>query len=197
MAEPQISRRCPSCGASFRAGALFCPQCGTAVSTKTSVGASNAVQANSNDTISDFDPTATLAELAPQTVAEQNSGHAPEAHAGNVEGAIAGDGVQPPRASAPTIADNNSGSTPGVLAAGDGATHSIAMGQPTMRVQHAATAARDVLEERVLPQVEKLRKASSVVLGKSSYDSGLRFIFIAVILFVLSLVLLLLSKYMG
>ncbi|HEY3027042.1 MAG TPA: zinc ribbon domain-containing protein [Pyrinomonadaceae bacterium] len=28
MPEPEISRRCPSCGASLRGRALFCPQCG-------------------------------------------------------------------------------------------------------------------------------------------------------------------------
>ena len=28
MSEPEIARRCPSCGASIRDLALFCPQCG-------------------------------------------------------------------------------------------------------------------------------------------------------------------------
>lgn len=28
MSEPEISRRCPSCGASIRSQAFFCPQCG-------------------------------------------------------------------------------------------------------------------------------------------------------------------------
>ncbi len=28
MAEPEIARRCPSCGASIRVHASFCPQCG-------------------------------------------------------------------------------------------------------------------------------------------------------------------------
>jgi hypothetical protein len=28
MPEPKISRRCPTCGASIRAQAFFCPQCG-------------------------------------------------------------------------------------------------------------------------------------------------------------------------
>lgn len=30
MIEPEIARRCPSCGASIREVALFCPQCGNA-----------------------------------------------------------------------------------------------------------------------------------------------------------------------
>ena len=28
MSQPEISRRCPACGAAVRAGARFCPQCG-------------------------------------------------------------------------------------------------------------------------------------------------------------------------
>lgn len=31
MAEPEIARRCPACGASVRQRAMFCPQCGTAI----------------------------------------------------------------------------------------------------------------------------------------------------------------------
>lgn len=31
MPDPQISRRCPACGASIREAALFCPQCGDAL----------------------------------------------------------------------------------------------------------------------------------------------------------------------
>ena len=30
MSEPEIARRCPTCGASIREVALFCPQCGNA-----------------------------------------------------------------------------------------------------------------------------------------------------------------------
>jgi len=31
MAEPEIARRCPTCGVSIRDRALFCPQCGTEI----------------------------------------------------------------------------------------------------------------------------------------------------------------------
>ncbi len=31
MSEPEISRRCPSCGASIRVKAFFCPQCGVGI----------------------------------------------------------------------------------------------------------------------------------------------------------------------
>ena len=44
------------------------------------------------------------------------------------------------------------------------------------------------------PQVEKLRKASSVIINEASYDASLRFVLVAAVLFVLFLVILLLSK---
>jgi predicted nucleic acid-binding Zn-ribbon protein len=36
MSEPEIFRRCLSCGASFRSGALFCPECGNATANEQS-----------------------------------------------------------------------------------------------------------------------------------------------------------------
>ena len=32
MSEPEIARRCSTCGASVRQHAMFCPQCGNAIS---------------------------------------------------------------------------------------------------------------------------------------------------------------------
>jgi uncharacterized membrane protein YvbJ len=32
MSEPEIARRCSACGVSIRQQAMFCPQCGTAIS---------------------------------------------------------------------------------------------------------------------------------------------------------------------
>jgi len=32
MSEPEIARRCSSCGVSIRQQAMFCPQCGAAIS---------------------------------------------------------------------------------------------------------------------------------------------------------------------
>ncbi len=34
MSEPEIARRCPTCGASIRVRAAFCPQCGQAIEQK-------------------------------------------------------------------------------------------------------------------------------------------------------------------
>ena len=64
------------------------------------------------------------------------------------------------------------------------------------RGQRVAAAARDVVEERLGPRVEKLRQASTVVLDEAADDPNLRFILIAVLLFVIAMVLILLSMYL-
>jgi hypothetical protein len=58
-------------------------------------------------------------------------------------------------------------------------------------------AARGAVEESLLPRVEKLRQASNVVLDEASYDPSLRFVLIAIALFLVFLVLLLASKVLG
>jgi hypothetical protein len=64
-------------------------------------------------------------------------------------------------------------------------------------VHRATSTARDVLADNVLPRVEKLRHVSSVVLDEAGYDPSLRFVLVAAVLFVLFLVLLFLSKWLG
>jgi hypothetical protein len=49
----------------------------------------------------------------------------------------------------------------------------------------------------VLPQVQRLRQVSSVVLEEASYDPSLRFVLVAAVLFVIFVVVLALSKVMG
>ena len=55
---------------------------------------------------------------------------------------------------------------------------------------------RGVIEEPV-KRVEKIRQASTVVIEEASYDPSLRFVLVALGLFVLFVVLLVLSKVMG
>jgi uncharacterized Zn finger protein (UPF0148 family) len=60
----------------------------------------------------------------------------------------------------------------------------------------ASAAARGVIEEPV-KRVEKLRHASTHVIEEASYDPSLRFVLVALALFVVFLILLVLSKVMG
>lgn len=52
-------------------------------------------------------------------------------------------------------------------------------------------------ERRIRPRVEKLRKGTSIVIDEASYDPSLRFVLIAGVLFLLFVVLLILSKWIG
>ena len=53
------------------------------------------------------------------------------------------------------------------------------------------------LEKNVEGRVQRLRKASSVVLDQAAYDPSLRFILVAAALFILCLFLFLLSRILG
>jgi hypothetical protein len=64
------------------------------------------------------------------------------------------------------------------------------------RGQRVVGAARDAVEERLGPRVEKLRQASNVVWGEAQDDPNLRFILIAVFLFIIASVIILLGTYL-
>jgi hypothetical protein len=196
MSEPEISHRCPSCGASFRTGASFCGQCGGALTLRNPVSAPapGVTKANIRDTIDDHVQIDETQEWPPPSQ-QAGSGRTPNFA---VEGqqTIASQDFEPQHLSVPA-AGQKADVSRGLASLNDGANRSIAAHDSRVTVHRATSAARDVLEDRVLPQVEKLRKASGVVLGEATYDSGLRFIFVAVLLFLMFLVVLLLSKFMG
>ena len=68
-----------------------------------------------------------------------------------------------------------------------------ALGKMGAGIQKATHAARGV-EDNVVHRVQKIRNVSSVVIDEATYDPSLRFVLVAVALFVLFLVMLLLSK---
>jgi hypothetical protein len=63
-------------------------------------------------------------------------------------------------------------------------------------LHRASTATREALADNV-KRVERIRHVSSVVLEEAAYDPSLRFVLVALAIFVVFLVLLLLSKVMG
>jgi len=69
-------------------------------------------------------------------------------------------------------------------------------GKARESLHRASTATRGALADNV-KRVEKIRHVSSVVLGEATYDPSLRFVLVAIGIFVVFLVLLLLSKVMG
>ena len=69
--------------------------------------------------------------------------------------------------------------------------------EPRVKTAQSQFAVRGAIENRMKPRVDKLRRVSSVVLDEAAYDSSFRFILVVGVLFVLFLVLLFLSKWIG
>jgi hypothetical protein len=63
--------------------------------------------------------------------------------------------------------------------------------------QRVTAAARDVVEEKLSPRVEKLKHASNIMLEEAAYDPSLRFVLVAIVILLLSLLLLLLNYLIG
>jgi hypothetical protein len=83
------------------------------------------------------------------------------------------------------------------------AREQIASGQPLETVpkprgkgQRVVGAARDAVGERLAPRVEKIRQASTVVWTEAQDDPNLRFILVAIFLFILAIVIILLGTYL-
>ncbi len=69
MSEPEIARRCSSCGASIRVRAFFCPQCGTEVKPK-----SDQAAITQDDEVGSDPPTPEmLAETVDLSIGKQSS----------------------------------------------------------------------------------------------------------------------------
>ena len=184
--EPEISRRCPACGAAVRLRATFCPNCGRPTSNVSAVNTSAVAEAppgrepedEEEDESASFvnSPDAASAPPPPAVVDEPEAGSPVE------RATLADDEADKRRARVVTFVEQ--GAPPG----GAGARR---------KRQRVRTAAREAVEENLLPRVEKLRQASNVVLDEAAYDPSLRFILIALALFVVFLLILFASKILG
>ena len=143
MSEPEIARRCPSCGISIREVALFCPQCGDAQ----------------------------LSE--------------PPALAGGTPIDAAGKSSKPPA----NAGNSNAKAEPAKASMGQATRGAVGA-----RIQRATNLARDV-EGDVIHRARKVRQISGVVIDEAGYDPSLRFVLVAVILFLLFLIIVLLNKF--
>jgi len=185
--NPEISRRCPTCGASIRErDALFCPECG------------NSLTADS--------PGPADREPRPGRVAETVEAH-------RVDDRALNDGLD----GSEEYMANSSGAGTAVKSATPSQHHQPEqVGYPARQseqkpaprshprvaertretLHRASSVARGVIEDEV-KRVEKIRQVSSVVIEEASYDPSLRFVLVALGLFILFLILLVVSKLMG
>jgi predicted RNA-binding Zn-ribbon protein involved in translation (DUF1610 family) len=173
MPEPQIARRCPTCGASIREVALFCPQCGNALPTRSS-DQSQAAVASEED----------RKDTAPLDDAEVRS----QANFSDTLVIERPDNQSDARSMSETLAIDKTEKSP------------IDPARPRVRgavgakLQRATTMARGV-EGDVVQRVQKVREISSVVFDEAAYDPSLRFVLVAVIVFGLFLIIVLLNKF--
>jgi predicted RNA-binding Zn-ribbon protein involved in translation (DUF1610 family) len=135
MSEPEIARRCSSCGISLRQSAVFCPQCGNPI-----------VKQQTTTEVPHTAPTQALRSVGPADDAPPNP--------------------NPPQTAPP-------------------------------QAQHHHASGLTSVADNVRDRVEKIRHVSSIVIDQAAYDPSLRFLLVAVVLFVLFIVLVILSKVIG
>jgi predicted nucleic acid-binding Zn-ribbon protein len=180
----EISHRCPSCGASVRdfgERAMFCPECGKTL-------------------------TETRAEKPPQ----ENSEVATESAANNDvdEAVVLPLGVTAENDTAQSESEPVVIQPEEVATAKAGVTEKDPANEPVIEDRHtarertretlhrASTRARDAIEDNV-KRVEKIHHVSTVMWEEATYDPSLRFVLVALGLFVVFVILLVLSKVMG
>lgn len=197
MFEPEIDRRCMSCGASVRKQAAFCPQCGQMLdqhneepdgSDQTEAEVIEEQQATQLTT-DDAD------EVNQQQVNESSSIH--EA-AASTEPLIVqrpeaiGDGSEP----SVTMDEARSAYETRPLFTNPTLANTTAAGLAESNIKRSTDAATKS-DHRVLTRVDRIRKVSSVMIDQAAYDPSLRFLLVAGGLFVLFVILMILSKVLG
>jgi hypothetical protein len=177
MSEPEIARRCPSCGASIRDRALFCPQCGNAVPPRDFSQTQPLVTPSEEENIPQKPAAASDQRVEPRN-ARSSDTHALPSKDSHKEP------HQDSQKAAPVNTPNETPRTP---------VGPAARGAVGARIQRATTLARDV-EGDVIHRARQVREISSIVLDEAGDDPSLRFVLVAAVLFLLFLVIVVLNK---
>ena len=181
MSEPDIARRCPACGASIREVALFCPQCGNAQPSQKS--------AQSQPPVADAPPETTSKNTAPLAESEVPQ---PKTLADTI--ALKQDEAAPTASTDAKSSDTIAIERPAGSAKATGSART--RGVVGTNLKRATTIARGV-EGDVIQRVQKVRQISHVVLDEAGDDPGLRFLLVAIVVFILFLVIVLLNKFIS
>jgi len=177
--QPEISRRCLACGASYREDALFCPQCGKPL-TKTP---EDAFDPKASD-----DAHASTPASVPNEPANAVMASPPQILVAPAAEMQTASEAPPPKQAPEVSAPKPPEQTP---------THSKTPHKTARdKLHRASTATREALADNV-KRVEKIRQVSTVMFEEASYDPSLRFVLVALGLFIVFIILLVLSKVMG
>lgn len=161
MSNPEISRRCPACGAAARARAEFCPQCGRSLRENVSRAAPVAASPSS--------PAAPEPFASPQD--QPGDVAVPQLNKAN---------------ESTTISDTSERKTDVPAAREQG---------EAILASHRASPRRRV--SVVKESGARLRESSADLLNDAADDASLRFVLVAIVLFILFLFFLLLNNLVG
>ena len=195
MFEPEIDRRCMSCGASVRKQAAFCPQCGQMLD-----------QPNEEPDESDQTEAEVIEAQQATHLSTDDGDHDNQEqvnHSSTIQEAVAateplivqrpeGDGTEP----SVTADEASSYKTQPLFANRTLANASVAS-LAESKLKRSSTDAATKSDQRVLTRVDRIRKVSSVMIDQAAYDPSLRFLLVAGALFVLFVILMILSKVLG
>lgn len=176
MSEPEIARRCPSCGASIRDRALFCPQCGNAVPPRDFSQTQPLVTPPEEESIPQKPAAASDQRVEPWNARSSDTQALPSKDSHKE--------VQSQKAAPVNTPANETARAP---------VGQAARGAVGARIQRATTLARDV-EGDVIHRARQVREISSIVLDEAGDDPSLRFVLVAAVLFLLFLVIVVLNK---
>jgi hypothetical protein len=177
--QPEISLRCASCGASVREPAMFCPECGKPLA-----------RSGPGDKAATDITQPAAAGLIPvdESWTGPELGGPPEARPAvpPIKQAVEPKDVK----ATPLNNENRPDQThqPGFVTGNRERTRE--------RLHRASSVARGALEDNV-KRVEKIHHVSTAMLEEAAYDPSLRFVLVAIGLFLVFIILLVLSKVMG
>jgi hypothetical protein len=185
MSEPEIARRCRSCGVSIRELAFFCPQCGIELPKDNSAPQQKPEAQQDPQTAQSFGVVTAPLEEPPSAAAA--SDHPPAvAFKKPIDSANVTEPLKPKQSLSDTQPLNLN--RPATRTREHAAT-----GRVREQIQRATTLARDV-EGDMMHRVQKVRQISTVVIDEAGYDPSLRFVLVAAVLFILFLVIVLLNR---
>jgi len=210
MTEPEIDRRCLSCGATVRQHSAFCPQCGQMLEKHDSEhDESDSSQPNAPSVELNQDHAAHVDQERPNQLAtdggeDWNVSRHDEAARSSRETLIVrndeeNDGTEAVSsdARAVTVHDSRAVYETQPLIANTNLSNATVAELPDPNVRRPGDAARRRREGPVLARVDKIRKVSSVMIDQAAYDPSLRFLLVAGALFVIFVILMILSKVLG
>jgi zinc-ribbon domain len=197
MSEPEIARRCLSCGASVRQSAAFCPQCGQVLGKREpdyvpeaqlhAPDETTTIDESQRDRHYDNETAPTVWAPAPPEAAivrrdEESAEPAPPLL---LETRPIGPNEMPPAFETRPLITNT--------APPDQTLADL----PTPNIVGPDKAAASGNQRQVMRRVEKIRKVSSVMIDQAAYDPSLRFLLVAAFLFIMFVMLMILSKVVG